>query len=160
MSKRAARGHAAKQQQHSLADLPSSWCQQLLSHLSSSSRLSLRSTCQHFLHICDMLVDSGSPQHQSVVLSLPSAQPHPQRISHQHNTYSRTASSSTRGWHQTQLVLRLARRQPSLVQLHELGLLKQVVVLDTAGANRGVLSIGAFDAGQIAVRPSKYCLGQ
>jgi hypothetical protein len=36
------------------------------------------------------------------------------------------------------------------VQLHDLGLLKQVVVLDTAAANRGVLSIGTFDAGQIA----------
>ena len=51
---------------------------------------------------------------------------------------------------QTKLVLKLSRRQPSLAQLHGLGLLQQVVVLDTAAAKRGVLSVGLTAAGNLA----------
>lgn len=133
MSRRAARGHAARlhqQQQRSLTDLPSSWCQQLLLCLSASSRLSLRSTCQHFLHICDMRVDTDSMQQQQSCMgrsTSPAQASQPQHSSmQQQQELSRQISCSHHRPCQTQLVLKLARRQPNLLHVHELGLLKQV----------------------------------
>lgn len=103
-----------------------------------------------------MLVETDSPQQQQSVVLLshppPAQQPQPQHSSSQQQQLqdNRYACSRIRRPTQTQLVLKLARRQPNLVQLHELCLLKQVVVLDTAAAKRGVLSIGVSTADHLA----------
>jgi hypothetical protein len=99
-----------------LEAMPDCWLTQMCSaHLKAASRLSLRATCRHLLHICSSWEQAGAVAGRS-------------------QQHSPAAPS--------RLVLRLDRRQPSIAVLHGLGLLQHVVVLDTSAAKRGVLSIG------------------
>lgn len=149
MPKKRTRSAAAQQPQHPplcLADLPHSWCQQLLCCLSAASRLALRATCLHFLHICDTPVDANSVQHTP---QLPSPQDSSRDQAAQQQQRHGSLVAPQRPC-QSQLVLKLTRRQPTLAHLHQLSLLQQLVVLDTAGASRGILRVGTNTAAAMA----------
>jgi hypothetical protein len=112
---------ATQQRSRSLAALPDSWHSNLVAHLSPASRLALRATCQHFLHICDMQL---VPEQQQQLLQTAGTGPNSTAASGQQKHQQQQQDASCRA----QLVLALARRQPSLWRLHGLGLLKQVCV--------------------------------
>jgi hypothetical protein len=150
MMKKRTSSAAAQQPLHPplcLADLPHSWCQQLLCCLSAASRLALRATCKHFLHICDTPIDTNSVQ-QAPQLPSPQDSSRDQAAEQQQRQHG-SQLALTRPC-QSQLVLKLTRRQPTLAHLHQLGLLQQLVVLDTAGASRGVLRVGTTTAAAMA----------
>lgn len=114
------RPEATQQRCWSLAALPDSWHSGLVAHLSAASRLALRATCQHFLHICNMQLVPEQQQQQQQAAGMDGS-----------NGPNSTATPAQQEQLQdepcrAQLVLTLARRQPSLWRLHGLGLLKQV----------------------------------
>lgn len=147
MQKRRLRQQHAAEPLLGLADMPDSWCQLLLCYLSSASRLALRATCTHLMHICDMIVDASSVSSYDSCMQQQQQQPMLNAAGPQHRQLQEITSMQPRQMH---LVLKLARRQPSLQQLHGLGLLQHIVVLDTAAAKRGVLSVGVTEAAALA----------
>jgi hypothetical protein len=109
----------------SLCALPDCWLHQLVcAHLTLASRMALRATCSQLLEACSAAAVPGGAAAAAVDAA-------------QH------AAGASEARPPQQLVLRLSSRQPSLAHLHALGLLRHVVVLDTASAKRGVLSLGA-----------------